>query len=86
VSTYGITLERVAFEHMGRKVDVDQLVDAAEVARRLGLAGPQVVHNWRRRHADFPSPVARFGHAVVWVWSDVKAWLRRTGRPGQGAV
>lgn len=59
---------------------MDQLVGAAEVAQRLGVARPQVVHDWRRRHADFPQPVATLKQAMVWHWPDVERWARRTGR------
>lgn len=65
---------------MGRQVDVEELVGAAEIADRLGLALGQTVHDWRRRHADFPQPVARLRMGIVWFWPDVEAWARRTGR------
>jgi len=65
---------------MGRKIDVDQLVGAAEIAQRLGVKRPQVVHDWRRRHADFPEPVAVLEQAMVWSWPDVARWARKTGR------
>ncbi len=65
---------------MGRQIDADGLVGAAEIAARLGVRRPQVVHDWRRRHADFPAPVATLHAALVWYWPDVEAWARRTGR------
>ncbi len=65
---------------MGRKIDVEDLVGAAEIAELLGLAHSQSVHTWHRRYADFPSPVARLRQALVWYWPDVEAWARRTGR------
>lgn len=61
-------------------MDVDQLVGAAEIAQRLGVARPQVVHDWRRRHADFPAPVVKLRQAMVWNWPEVERWARRTGR------
>ena len=63
-----------------RRVPVDQLVGAAEIAERLNLAGPDTVHVWRRRHEDFPAPVAALRQALVWAWPDVEKWARRTGR------
>lgn len=63
-----------------RKVSVDDLVGAAEIADRLGLAQPQTVHSWRRRYADFPAPVAQLQTALIWVWPDVEAWARASGR------
>ncbi len=65
---------------MGRKVDVDSLVGAAQIAERLGLAGPQVVNTWRRRHPDFPDAVVVFERAHLWVWDDVLKWIQSTGR------
>lgn len=59
---------------------MDQLVGAAEIATRVGVAPPQVVHDWHRRHTDFPAPVATLRQAMVWHWPDVEAWARRTGR------
>ena len=38
-------------------VDLAHLVGAAEIARRLGLAHTERVHNWRRRYPNFPAPV-----------------------------
>lgn len=58
---------------------MDQLVGAAEIAKRLGLA-PRTVHDWRRRHADFPPPVAELTSAHVWAWPDVEKWAKQTGR------
>ena len=64
---------------MGRRVDVDQLVGAAEIAERLDVLR-QTVHQLHRRHPDFPAPVATLRQAMVWNWPDVEAWARRTGR------
>lgn len=65
---------------VGRKVDVDDIVGAAEIAERLGLANSQLVHVWRRRHDDFPEPVRELKRAHVWAWPDVERWARATGR------
>ena len=65
-----------------RKVSVDDLVGAAEIADRLGLAQPQTVHSWRRRYEDFPEPIAQLQTALIWAWSDVEAWASSTGRLG----
>lgn len=65
---------------MGRKVDADDLVGAAEIADRLFLAQVQTVHSWRRRYDDFPEPVARLKQALIWSWPDVEAWARASGR------
>jgi hypothetical protein len=65
---------------MGRRVDVENLVGAAEIAERLGVKRPQVVHDWRRRYPDFPQPVANLRQALIWNWPDVERWARKTGR------
>jgi predicted DNA-binding transcriptional regulator AlpA len=65
---------------MGRKLDADQLVGAAEIAQRLGLTRPQVVHNWRRRYTDFPEPAVTLQQGLVWSWPDIERWARSSGR------
>jgi hypothetical protein len=65
---------------MERKVAVGDLVGAAEIAERLGWSHPQNVHTIRKRHADFPEPVAKLRTALVWAWPDVEAWAKATGR------
>jgi len=67
---------------MGRRVDADQLVGASEIAERLGLRLAQTVHDWRRRHAEFPTPLVSLTMGHVWYWPDVEAWAKRTGRLG----
>ena len=64
----------------GRLVDSDDLVGATEIAERLGLAQAQTVHNWRRRHDDFPKPIASLRQAMIWAWPDIEQWARSTGR------
>jgi predicted DNA-binding transcriptional regulator AlpA len=66
--------------HVNRKVEPDQLVGAAEIARRLSLSVPQTVHDWRRRHADFPQPIVVLTMGMVWYWPDIEEWARATGR------
>ena len=63
-----------------REIDLGLLIGAPEIAERLGLARPQVVHNWRYRHADFPAPVAELRQGNVWYWPDIEEWLKATDR------
>ena len=65
---------------VGRKVDLDDLVGTVEIAERLGVKRPGVIHDWRRRYEDFPQPVTTLSNVLVWLWPDVAAWARRTGR------
>jgi len=65
---------------VGRRVSTEDLVGAHEIAERLGVRRPQVVHDWRRRHKDFPKPVAKLKTALVWDWREIRAWAQKTGR------
>ncbi len=65
---------------MNEWVRPDDLVGAAEIADRLGLAQAQTVHSWRRRYTDFPAPVAQLRTALIWNWPDVERWAVSTGR------
>ena len=67
---------------MGRRVDVDELVGAAEIADRLGVASSQTVHVWRGRYDDFPEPITKLKTAMIWYWPDVEKWATTTGRFG----
>jgi len=63
---------------MGRKVDVDDLADAHEVAEMLGLKHPNTVHQYQRRYAEMPRPVYKPGarRAQLWLKSEIEAWRR----------
>jgi predicted DNA-binding transcriptional regulator AlpA len=67
-----------------RFVRASDIVGAKDIAQRLGLAQPQSVSGPRRRHDDFPQPIAGLGKALVWAWLDVEAWelhRRRLSHP-----
>jgi predicted DNA-binding transcriptional regulator AlpA len=61
---------------MGRKVDVDDLADAHDVAQILGLAHPNTVHQYQRRYPDMPKPIYQPGarRAQLWLKSEIRAW------------
>ena len=65
---------------LARKVDVTDLIGSAEIAHRLGAKRPELIHDWRRRHPDFPQPVAWLRIGLVWAWPDVERWAKSTGR------
>lgn len=65
---------------VGRQVDLDDLFGAADIARELRLGRASVVYDWRRRDNDFPAPVKRLGTFNLWLWPEVEAWARATGR------
>ncbi len=64
---------------MGRNVDVDDLLDASQVAEVLGLSSPSAVSVYHRRYEDFPAPVLApaSGRCQFWHRADVDAWARR---------
>ena len=61
---------------MGRKVDLDDLIDVGEVAELLGLAHKNSVTTYMRRYDDFPKPAIEFadGKCRAWVRDDVTVW------------
>jgi predicted DNA-binding transcriptional regulator AlpA len=69
---------------MGRKVDLDDLLDAREVAELLGLASANAVNVYVGRYRDFPEPVLVRPGFRLWLRTDVEAWARETGRSRPG--
>jgi glutathione-regulated potassium-efflux system ancillary protein KefG len=72
---------------MGRKVDVEDLIDAQEVATILGLAHRNTVSEYQRRYLEMPRPVVdrRGGRLKLWLRPDLERWAshhrdRATGR------
>lgn len=67
---------------MGRRVDVDELIKADEVAAILGLAQANNVATYLKRYPDMPRPVIDLGpgHPNLWVRSDVVKWQTRRAR------
>lgn len=66
-------------------IDPSDLVNSAQVAERLGIPHHQTVLNWAKRHEDFPKPVWERGRLAIWLWSEVRAWAKATGRLPDGA-
>lgn len=56
------------------------LVGAHEIAGRLGLSHAQSVHTIRKRHTDFPTPIATLKTALIWDWREVECWATDTSR------
>ena len=76
---------------VGRRVEVEHLIGAREIASRLGLPRVQAVHYLRRADPTFPPPIywgvpRQGGTGGVWYWPDVWRWARRTKRPGIGQL
>ncbi|HEX5541637.1 MAG TPA: N-6 DNA methylase [Micromonospora sp.] len=54
-------------------------VTAADIARLAGV-GRAAVSNWRKRHADFPTPVGGTVASPEFDLAQVEAWLRSQGK------
>lgn len=63
-------------------VDPADLLDSHDVADLLGLTSHRAVSTYRARYDDFPTPVIEKGRGrcVLWLRSDVEAWLEARGR------
>ena len=61
---------------MGRKIDVDDLVDAHGVARILGLAYRNTVSEYQVKYAHMPRPVLDLGRgrSRLWLRQDIERW------------
>ncbi len=65
-------------EQMGRKVDVDDLIDAVAVAELAGLSSPNAVSVYLSR-GTIPPPVIDRGpnRARLWLRQDIERWIRQ---------
>jgi len=55
-------------------LEFDEMVDAAEIAGRLGLKNSRQVLDLRCHRLGFPEPVGRQGRTLMWSWTQVEAW------------
>ena len=62
---------------MGRKVDVEDLIDSKEAAVILDLSHAETVHQYLRRYPDFPRPAVDRPGLKLWVRPEVRDWARR---------
>ncbi len=70
---------------MGRRVDIDDLLDARGVADLLGLSHPNTVSVYQHRHADMPRPALDLGERRVKLWlrSEITAWAAKLEAEGR---
>jgi len=61
---------------MGRKVDVDDLIDTQTVAKILGLAHRNTVSEYQARYEDMPRPAVDLsgGRLKLWLRPEVERW------------
>lgn len=71
---------------MGRKVDIDDLIDTHTVAKILGLARRNTVSEYQVRYDDMPRPVVDLGggRSRLWLRSEVERWAARHHRRSAG--
>lgn len=62
---------------MGRKIDVDDLLDAVEVAEIVGFKSPTAVSVYLSR-GSFPEPVIDRGgrRTRMWLRQDITNWVK----------
>lgn len=70
---------------MGRKVDVDDLIDTQDVARILRLSHRNTVSEYQRKYADMPRPVIDLGQgrSRLWLRHEVERWYSRQVAAGR---
>lgn len=70
---------------MGRKIDVDDLLDANGVADLLDLAHRNTVSVYQHRYADMPRPVREFGdrRTKLWLRSEIELWAATLAAEGR---
>ena len=70
---------------MGRKVDVDDLVDANAAAEALGLAHRNTVSVYQHRYEDMPRPVLDLGDGRVKLWlrHELERWAAQQAATGR---
>lgn len=63
-------------DRVGRRVDVDDLIDTQTVAKILGLAHRNTVSEYQARYQDMPRPVVDLagGRLKLWLRPDMERW------------
>ncbi len=71
---------------MGRRVDVDDLIDTQGVATILGLAHRNTVSEYQARYEDMPRPVIDLGggRSKMWLRPEVERWAAGRQRRAVG--
>jgi hypothetical protein len=71
---------------VGRRVDVDDLIDTQTVAKILGLAHRNTVSEYQRRYVDMPRPVVDLnnGRLKLWLRPEIERWSARHDQRSAG--
>jgi predicted DNA-binding transcriptional regulator AlpA len=70
---------------MSRRVLVDDLIDARDVAAILGLAHRNTVSKYQTRYPDMPRPVVNLGpgRPMLWLRPEIERWHAKTVAQGR---
>jgi predicted DNA-binding transcriptional regulator AlpA len=70
---------------MSRRVLVDDLIDAHDVAEILGLSHRNTVSKYQVRYPDMPRPVVELGRGrpMLWLRSEIERWHVKTAAQGR---
>ena len=70
----GRRLSETGAPHGSGQTEGTQLVSVSEIAARAGRP-VNTIQSWRRRHRDFPAPVASLAAGPVWTWPVIERWI-----------
>ena len=77
-------LSEVAAPYGTDATEATELVSVSEIASRARRP-ISTIQSWRRRHHDFPQPVASLAAGPVWRWPAIENWIDdRTTRRARG--
>jgi predicted DNA-binding transcriptional regulator AlpA len=70
---------------MTPRVATEDLINARDVARILGLAQPNTVSVYQHRHVDMPRPVIDLGRGrpKLWLRQEIERWAGEQARKGR---
>lgn len=70
---------------MGRRVDIEDLVDTHDVAKILGLTHRNTVSEYLTKYADMPRPVLDLGRGrpMLWLRPEIERWASKRTARGQ---
>lgn len=82
VPGFGHRLSETKAPYGRLELDAHDLVSVSDIATRARRP-VSTVQSWRRRHRDFPPPVAQLAAGPVWMWPTVRHWIDARARPGR---
>lgn len=81
----GRRIREVPQVYAASESDGSDLVSVSEISARSGRP-INTIQSWRRRHRDFPEPVAQLAAGPIWSWPTVAQWIStRTSAQSAGS-